>query len=223
MVARGPGRGRRAPARRRRRPPDPRDRLWRGTVLALAPRPRRLLRRPGSVATPAPAQRTNRPGAGGQCSRGVRLGDLAALLRRDLRPGLLGIRRIVVRWSTSRPRSARPVGSSARAVPWSSRSSILRGGCFPTTPARMASRSPGRTSTGRRTSNSTPTDGRRMWSRTTPLADWVGAITGCGLQLERILEPVWPPGHDRVWGGWGPVRGALLPGTLVVSTRRPAR
>jgi SAM-dependent methyltransferase len=55
------------------------------------------------------------------------------------------------------------------------------------------------------------------------LADWVGAIIGCGLQLERITEPEWPAGHDRVWGGWGPVRGVLLPGTLVVSARRPAR
>ncbi|NLE72626.1 MAG: SAM-dependent methyltransferase, partial [Actinomycetales bacterium] len=37
----------------------------------------------------------------------------------------------------------------------------------------------------------------------------------------RVVEPEWTPGNDRVWGGWGPVRGALLPGTLVVVCRRP--
>lgn len=53
------------------------------------------------------------------------------------------------------------------------------------------------------------------------LADWVGAITASGLELTRFTEPEWPPGHDREWGGWGPVRGALLPGTLVISASRP--
>ncbi len=55
------------------------------------------------------------------------------------------------------------------------------------------------------------------------LADWVGSVTGSGLVLEDLLEPEWPPGQDRVWGGWGPVRGALVPGTAVFSVRRPAR
>jgi SAM-dependent methyltransferase len=54
------------------------------------------------------------------------------------------------------------------------------------------------------------------------LADWVAAITACGLVVESLTEPEWPQGHDRVWGGWGPERGTLLPGTLVVSARRPA-
>ena len=30
-----------------------------------------------------------------------------------------------------------------------------------------------------------------------------------------LLEPEWPEGHDRVWGGWGPERGRLLPGTAI--------
>jgi SAM-dependent methyltransferase len=55
------------------------------------------------------------------------------------------------------------------------------------------------------------------------LADWVSAITASGLVVESLTEPAWPRDHERVWGGWGPVRGALLPGTLVVSARRPAQ
>jgi SAM-dependent methyltransferase len=51
------------------------------------------------------------------------------------------------------------------------------------------------------------------------LGDWVSAIDTAGLVLERLLEPEWPPGHTRVWGGWGPIRSALLPGTAVFVTR----
>ena len=53
------------------------------------------------------------------------------------------------------------------------------------------------------------------------MGDWVAAIAGAGLVLEQLLEPEWPPGHDRVWGGWGPDRGALVPGTAVFSARVP--
>lgn len=47
------------------------------------------------------------------------------------------------------------------------------------------------------------------------LGDHVADLTAAGFRLVRLVEPPWPPGHDRVWGGWGPVRGALLPGTAV--------
>ena len=49
------------------------------------------------------------------------------------------------------------------------------------------------------------------------LEDWVGALTAAGLVLADLHEPVWPSGHDRVWGAWGPERGALVPGTLIIS------
>ena len=55
------------------------------------------------------------------------------------------------------------------------------------------------------------------------LGDWVAAVTGAGLVIDAVHEPEWPPGHDRVWGGWGPLRGALVPGTLVLDVRRPVR
>ncbi len=52
------------------------------------------------------------------------------------------------------------------------------------------------------------------------LADHVGDVVRAGLTIERVLEPEWPAGHDGVWGGWSPLRGELLPGTLVVVCRR---
>ena len=51
------------------------------------------------------------------------------------------------------------------------------------------------------------------------LGDWVRVLSGTGFLLEDLLEPEWPAGHDRVWGGWGPERGRLLPGTALFVTR----
>jgi len=51
------------------------------------------------------------------------------------------------------------------------------------------------------------------------LGDHVADVTGAGFRLEALLEPEWPAGHERTWGGWGPVRGAILPGTAIVVCR----
>jgi len=51
------------------------------------------------------------------------------------------------------------------------------------------------------------------------MSDWVDAIAAAGLALDRLIEPSWPAGHDRTWGGWGPDRGAYLPGTAIFVTR----
>jgi SAM-dependent methyltransferase len=51
------------------------------------------------------------------------------------------------------------------------------------------------------------------------LGDWVRILAASGFLLEDLVEPEWPEGHDRVWGGWGPVRGALIPGTAIFSAR----
>ena len=53
------------------------------------------------------------------------------------------------------------------------------------------------------------------------LGDHVAEIAAAGLALDRLVEPVWPAGHQRTWGGWGPVRGALLPGTAIFCARKP--
>jgi SAM-dependent methyltransferase len=47
------------------------------------------------------------------------------------------------------------------------------------------------------------------------LGDWVGHLARQGFRLTGLLEPEWPEGHDRVWGGWGPERGRLVPGTAI--------
>ncbi|MBA2697179.1 MAG: class I SAM-dependent methyltransferase [Nocardioidaceae bacterium] len=49
------------------------------------------------------------------------------------------------------------------------------------------------------------------------LGEWVAAITAAGLRIDSLLEPRWPAGHTRVWGAWGPIRGAYLPGTAIFS------
>lgn len=54
------------------------------------------------------------------------------------------------------------------------------------------------------------------------VGDHVAQVLGAGLVLDELVEPEWPPTLERTWGGWGPVRGALLPGTLIVRTHLPA-
>lgn len=48
------------------------------------------------------------------------------------------------------------------------------------------------------------------------LEDWISGLRRAGLRLDQVVEPPWPAGHDRVWGGWGPERGAFVPGTAIM-------
>ncbi len=54
------------------------------------------------------------------------------------------------------------------------------------------------------------------------VGDWVDLVVGAGLQLDRLVEPPWNPHNSSVWGGWSALRGALLPGTLIVVAHKPA-
>jgi len=47
------------------------------------------------------------------------------------------------------------------------------------------------------------------------LGDWVSLLAEAGFVLTHLLEPEWPEGHDRLWGGWSAVRGRLTPGTAI--------
>ncbi len=47
------------------------------------------------------------------------------------------------------------------------------------------------------------------------LGDWVALLASAGFVLTTLLEPEWPEGHDRIWGGWSAVRGRVTPGTAV--------
>lgn len=53
------------------------------------------------------------------------------------------------------------------------------------------------------------------------VGDWVRAVTSAGFVVEDVVEPEWPAGHERVWGGWGPYRGRFVPGTAVFVCRLP--
>jgi SAM-dependent methyltransferase len=47
------------------------------------------------------------------------------------------------------------------------------------------------------------------------LGDWVRALAGHGFVLCDLVEPEWPPEHDRTWGGWSRTRGLLTPGSAI--------
>ncbi len=53
------------------------------------------------------------------------------------------------------------------------------------------------------------------------LGDRIRDVVGAGLVLDDLVEPPWPAGHTRTWGGWSPLRGRLLPGTAIFLTHRP--
>lgn len=47
------------------------------------------------------------------------------------------------------------------------------------------------------------------------IGDVVRALAGAGLRPIDLVEPEWPVGHDRPWGGWSPTRGRVIPGTTI--------
>lgn len=54
------------------------------------------------------------------------------------------------------------------------------------------------------------------------VGDHIADLVAADLEILGVVEPRWPAGLDRTWDGWGPVRGAYLPGTMIVRARRPA-
>lgn len=53
------------------------------------------------------------------------------------------------------------------------------------------------------------------------VGDHVGDVVAAGLRVERLVEPEWPAENTAAWGGWSPLRGELVPGTLIVVSRAP--
>jgi ubiquinone/menaquinone biosynthesis C-methylase UbiE len=51
------------------------------------------------------------------------------------------------------------------------------------------------------------------------VGDWVGLLAAAGFRVTGLVEPEWPEGLERIWGGWGPERGRLLPGTAIFTAR----
>lgn len=52
------------------------------------------------------------------------------------------------------------------------------------------------------------------------LGDRVREVVDAGFTLVDLVEPEWPEANRLVWGGWSPLRGALVPGTAVFVCRR---
>jgi SAM-dependent methyltransferase len=52
------------------------------------------------------------------------------------------------------------------------------------------------------------------------VGDWIRALNGANFVVDDLLEPEWPAGHDLIWGGWGPDRGRLIPGTAIWSAHK---
>lgn len=53
------------------------------------------------------------------------------------------------------------------------------------------------------------------------LGDRVRDVVRAGLVLVDLVEPEWPDGHERIWGGWSPLRGRVIPGTAIFVTEKP--
>ena len=53
------------------------------------------------------------------------------------------------------------------------------------------------------------------------IGDRVRDVVGAGLRVVDLVEPEWPDGHDQEWGGWSPLRGRLIPGTLIIVAEKP--
>ncbi len=54
------------------------------------------------------------------------------------------------------------------------------------------------------------------------LGDLVRQVVAAGLVLVDLVEPEWPARNEQAWGGWSPLRGAILPGTAILVADRPA-
>ncbi len=50
------------------------------------------------------------------------------------------------------------------------------------------------------------------------MGDWIRLLVAAGLVLDDVIEPVWQPGREVVWGYWSAGRAALVPGTAIFCT-----
>ena len=71
------------------------------------------------------------------------------------------------------------------------------------------------TSTGARTWRPTPRGRSSYAEHHRTVGDHVRSLVAAGFVVRDVVEPEWPAGRDRVWGGWSPLRGRLLPGTAI--------
>ncbi len=51
------------------------------------------------------------------------------------------------------------------------------------------------------------------------IGGYVSSLVASGFSIDTIVEPEWPDWNDATWGGWSPLRGTHLPGTLIIRCR----
>ena len=54
------------------------------------------------------------------------------------------------------------------------------------------------------------------------LGTLLAGVIASGLVLAEVREPEWKESTHGTWGGWSPLRGGLIPGTLIVAADKPA-
>jgi len=52
------------------------------------------------------------------------------------------------------------------------------------------------------------------------IGDRVRDLVAAGFVVEDVVEPEWPEGHEQAWVQWSPLRGRLMPGTVIFVSRR---
>ncbi|AXK36457.1 class I SAM-dependent methyltransferase [Streptomyces armeniacus] len=52
------------------------------------------------------------------------------------------------------------------------------------------------------------------------MGDRVRDVVTAGFRLMDLVEPEWPAWNRQEWGGWSPLRGALIPGTAIFVCER---
>lgn len=53
------------------------------------------------------------------------------------------------------------------------------------------------------------------------LGDRIRELVTAGFAVQDIVEPEWPADLQQVWGQWSPLRGSLLPGTIIYVCELP--
>jgi SAM-dependent methyltransferase len=53
------------------------------------------------------------------------------------------------------------------------------------------------------------------------IGDRVREAVAAGLRVVDLVEPEWPASNTSTWGGWSPLRGALVPGTAILVCEKP--
>jgi len=52
------------------------------------------------------------------------------------------------------------------------------------------------------------------------IGDRIREAVAAGLRVVDLVEPEWPAWNTSTWGGWSPLRGALVPGTAILVCER---